>query len=130
MPPPSDSGLTAATRLRRPYSTSGRPPVLDIIDDAFVKERLADDLDIPGIARLEAAVAPLLDDGELDSDAIVISASGNSSAAAQSASERRRREDEGWNDLGLDLLMPQQRLATSTNHNNNTNNNQQSSTSS
>jgi len=101
MPQPSDSDYAAVTRHRRPFSTAGRPPNLDAVDDSWARDRLEDDnLEI---SRHEAAVAPLMEEGELDADAIVVSPTGNSSAAASSASERRRRE-EGWNDLGLDQL--------------------------
>jgi Apc13p protein len=101
MPQASDSNFSAVTRHRRPYSTAGRPPVIDLIDDDWAADRLGDD-DVE-IQRHEAAVAPLLEEGELDADAIVVSPSGNSSAVTNSASERRRRE-EGWTDLGLDQL--------------------------
>ena len=82
------------TRIRRPV-------MLDIIDDAWAADRLSDDE--VEIARHEAIIAPLMEDGELDSDAIVISPTGNSASAANNAAERRRRE-EGWNDLGLDQI--------------------------
>jgi hypothetical protein len=97
----SDSSYVAATRHRRPYSTSGRPPVLEIVDDAWASDKLSDDE--VEVARHEAAVAPLLEEGELDADAIVVSPTGNSASAANNAAERRRRE-EGWTDLGLDQL--------------------------
>lgn len=100
--PPSDSNYAAVTRHRRPFSTAGRPPVLEIFDDEWAKDTLEqDDL---ALSAHEAAVAPLLEEGELDADAIVVSPTGNSSAAANTASERRRRE-EGWNDLGLEQLL-------------------------
>jgi hypothetical protein len=99
MPQHSDSNYAAVTRHRRPFSTAGRPPALDIVDDEWAADTLEDDT--LEVAQYEAAVAPLLEEGELDADAIVVSPSGNSSAAANNASERRRRE-EGWNDLGLD----------------------------
>ena len=101
MPQPSDSNYAAVSRHRRPFSTAGRPSCLDIIDDEWACEKLPDD-DIQ-VSRHEAAVAPLLEEGELDADAIVVSPTGNSSIAANNASERRRRE-EGWTDLGLDQL--------------------------
>lgn len=97
----SDSNYVATTRHRRPYSTSGRPPVLEIVDDAWAADKLSDDE--VDVARHEAAVAPLLEEGELDADAIVVSPTGNSASAANNAAERRRRE-EGWTDLGLDQL--------------------------
>ena len=75
--------------------------MLDIIDDDWAADKLSDDE--VDIARHEATVAPLMEDGELDSDAIVVSPTGNSASAANNAAERRRRE-EGWNDLGLDQI--------------------------
>lgn len=102
MPRGSDSSYVAVTRHRRPFSTAGRPPALELVDDEWAEDTLADDT--VEIADYEAAVAPLLEEGELDADAIVVSPTGNSSAAANSASDRRRRE-EGWNDLGLDQLL-------------------------
>lgn len=65
----------------------------------MLSDRLEDD-DIP-VARHEAVVAPLLEEGEFDADAIVVSPAGNSSIAANNAKERSRRE-ERWGDLGLD----------------------------
>lgn len=82
------------TRIRRPV-------LLDIVDDSWAADKLSDDE--VEIARHEAAVAPLLEEGDLDSDAIVVSPTGNSASAANNAAERRRRE-EGWNDLGLDQI--------------------------
>ena len=117
MPQPSDSNYVAVTRHRRPFArpAAGRPNILlvddsDKFDDdphfwtavgasAWEIDRLEDD-DIP-ISRHEAIVAPLLEEGELDADAIVVSPTGNSSVAANNATERRRRE-EGWSDLALD----------------------------
>jgi hypothetical protein len=101
MPQHSDSSFSAITRHRTPYSTAGRPPSIDIVDDEWATDKLPDD-DVD-VSRHEAAVAPLMEEGELDADAIVVSPSGNSSAAAKNAAERRRRA-EGWNDLGLDEL--------------------------
>ena len=74
---------------------------MDIVDDDWACDVLDDDN--VQVSQHEAAVAPLLEEGELDADAIVVSPTGNSSAAANNASERRRRE-EGWNDLGFDQL--------------------------
>ena len=101
MPEASDSNYAAVTRHRRPFSssTAGRPPALEIVDDAWATDKLSDDE--VEVGRHEAAVAPLLEEGELDADAIV-SPAGNSSAAVNS-SERRRRE-EGWSDLALEQL--------------------------
>lgn len=88
-------------RYRRPFSTAGRPCNIDVVDDEWASDKLVDDnLEI---SRHEAAVAPLMEEGELDADAIVVSPTGNSSSAASNASERRRRE-EGWNDLALDQI--------------------------
>jgi len=102
MPRASDSNYAAVTRHRRPYSTAGRPPCLEIVDDAWASDKL--EKDGVEVSQFEAAVAPLLEEGELDADAIVVSPTGNSSAVASSASERQRRE-EGWNDLALDQLI-------------------------
>lgn len=99
MPEASDSNYAAVARHRRPMSTSGRPPVLELVDDDWAADKLSDDE--VEVGRHEAAVAPLLEEGELDADAIV-SPAGNSSSAV-SSSEQRRRE-QGWNDLGLDQL--------------------------
>jgi hypothetical protein len=66
------------------------------VNDEWAADKLDDD-NIQ-VSQHEAVVAPLLEEGELDADAIVVSPTGNSSAAANNASERRRRE-EGWNDL-------------------------------
>mmetsp|Transcript_22590 Transcript_22590/g.62821 ORF Transcript_22590/g.62821 Transcript_22590/m.62821 type:complete len:133 (-) Transcript_22590:2154-2552(-) len=98
----SDSNYAAVTRFRRPYSTAA-PVYLD--DPRWRSQKLEDD-DID-VQRLESVVAPLLEEGELDADAIVVTPAGNSSAAATSAAERRRRE-ERWNDIGLDQLLLQQ----------------------
>ncbi|CAB9517346.1 expressed unknown protein [Seminavis robusta] len=99
MPEASDSNYAAATRLRRPFSTAGRPPALEVVDDEWAADKLSDDE--VEVGRHEAAVAPLLEEGELDADAIV-SPAGNSSSAV-TAAERRRRE-EGWSDLSLESL--------------------------
>jgi len=88
-----------ARHTRRPLSKS--KAVLDIVDDAWAADKLSDDE--VETSRPEAAVAPLLEEGELDADAIVVSPTGNSASAANNAAERRRRE-EGWNDLGLDQI--------------------------
>jgi hypothetical protein len=85
--PYSDSNYAAVTRHRRPFSTAsasiaGRPPVLEIVDDDWAADRLSDDE--VEVGRHEAAVAPLLEEGELDVDAIVVSPTGNSASAANS----------------------------------------------
>jgi len=91
----SDSSYVSQTRHRRPYSTAGRPPFLDVIDDVWASETLSDDeIDV---AQQEAVIAPLLEEGELDIDAIVVS-------VGSSAVERRRREEGRWNDLALDYF--------------------------
>ena len=77
---PSDSNYAAVTRHQRPFSTSGRPPVLEIVDDDWATDKLSDDE--VEVERHEAAVAPLLEEGELDADAIVVSPTGNSASAA------------------------------------------------
>ncbi|KAL3793677.1 hypothetical protein HJC23_010249 [Cyclotella cryptica] len=96
----SDSSSVTISKLRRPYPGTGRPSNLDIIDDAWVADKLSDD-EIE-VERSEAAIAPLLEDeGELD-DAVVTTA--NSGSAASGALERRRKVEGRWNDLGLDLF--------------------------
>ena len=82
---PSDSNYAAVTRHRRPLSTAGRPHVLDIVDDEWAADKLSDDE--VEVGRHEAAVAPLLEEGELDADAIVVSPTGNSASAANSGKE-------------------------------------------
>jgi hypothetical protein len=77
---PSDSNYAAVTRHLRPFSQAGRPPVLEIVDDDWAADTLSDD-EIE-VGRHEAAVAPLLEEGELDADAIVVSPTGNSASAA------------------------------------------------
>ena len=95
----SDSNYAAATRHRRPQSISGRLPALDIVDDVWAADKLSDDeIDVE---RHDAAIAPLLDEGDLDVDAVVVS-TGQSGSVANGAAERRRREEGRWNDLGLD----------------------------
>src|SRR5687767_13568075 len=79
---PSDSNYAAVTRHRRPFSKSARPPVLEIVDDDWAADKLSDDE--VEVGRHEAAVAPLLEEGELDADAIVVSPTGNSASAANS----------------------------------------------
>lgn len=97
---PSDSNYSSVARYtRQPLSKVARP--ICGVDESWASDQLSDDE--VEIARHEAAVAPLLEEGELDADAIVVSPTGNSSSAANTAAERRRRE-EGWNDLGLDQI--------------------------
>eukprot|EP01083_Nonionella_stella_P160631 525327_1 len=91
----SDSNYIAATRHRKPNSTSGRPPCLKIVDDEWAADRLSDDE--VDCHQHEAAIQPLL--GDIDVDAIVVSTGHTDSA--QNDSDRRKREDR-WNDLGLD----------------------------
>ena len=55
---------------------------MDIVDEGWAKETLSDDE--VDVAEHEAAVAPLMEEGELDSDAIVVSPTGNSSSTANS----------------------------------------------
>jgi len=95
----SDSSYAAATRHRKPYSTAGRPPTLEVIDDEWAADTLSDDE--VEVERHEEAIAPLLDEGELDVDAVVVS-TGHSGTSANGAAERRRREEGRWNDLGLE----------------------------
>ena len=89
---PSDSNYSSVTRYtRRPFTTSSSssagssssstvPVALHIVDEAWAADTLSDDE--VEIARHEAAVAPLLEEGELDADAIVVSPTGNSASAA------------------------------------------------
>ena len=67
-----------------------------MIDDAWASATLSDD-DID-VDQQITIIAPILDEGELDVDAIVVS---NRQSAA---TERRRREEGRWNDLGLDYF--------------------------
>ena len=97
----SDSSFAAQTRHRRPLTTAGRPPVLDVVDDNWASETLSDD-DID-VKQLESSIAPLLEEGELDADAVVVSSS-QSGSGVNSAAERRRREEGRWNDLALDYF--------------------------
>ena len=83
---PSDSNYAAVTRHRRPLAKAGRPPVLEIVDDDWAADKLSDDE--VEVSRHEAAVAPLLEEGELDADAIVVSPTGNSSSAANNGKFR------------------------------------------
>lgn len=101
MPEASDSNYAAVTRYRKPMSTAARPSVLEIVDDDWARDKLSDDE--VEVGRHEAAVAPLLEEGELDADAIVVSPTTGNSSSATNPSERRRRE-EGWTELGLDQL--------------------------
>ena len=103
----SDSSYTARIRHRGRtlQSTAGRPPSLDIIDDAWAAATLSDDeIDVE---RQEVAVASLLLDEEgnlMDSDAACafLSTAPHSGSAADAAAERRRKEEGRWNDLALD----------------------------
>mmetsp|Transcript_21344 Transcript_21344/g.32894 ORF Transcript_21344/g.32894 Transcript_21344/m.32894 type:complete len:142 (-) Transcript_21344:169-594(-) len=115
----SDSSYAAATRHRRPFSKSGRPPVLELIDDDWAADKLSDDEVDAG--RHEAAIAGVLEeDGELDPEAVVVSSTGNSASnALMTDGGRRRREMEGWNDLGLDQFDTP--ATTTTGHNSSTN---------
>eukprot|EP00566_Odontella_aurita_P025022 CAMPEP_0113551914 /NCGR_PEP_ID=MMETSP0015_2-20120614/14776_1 /TAXON_ID=2838 /ORGANISM="Odontella" /LENGTH=109 /DNA_ID=CAMNT_0000452833 /DNA_START=281 /DNA_END=610 /DNA_ORIENTATION=- /assembly_acc=CAM_ASM_000160 len=82
-----------STTKKRHNCTGGRPTALDIVDDAWAADTLSDDeIDVN---------EPLLDEGELDVDAVVVS-TGHSGSAANGAAERRKREEGRWNDLGLD----------------------------
>ena len=99
----SDSNYIAVTRWRRPYSTT---PPFWLDDDAWRTTPVlpVESDDLVDVQKYESAVAPLLEEGELDADAIVVTPSGNSSAAANHAVERRRRE-ERWTDIGLEQLL-------------------------
>ena len=76
----SDSNYAAVTRHRRPMSTAARPFVLELVDDEWAADTLSDDE--VDVARQELMVAPLLEDGDLEADAIVVSPAGNSGSAA------------------------------------------------
>jgi hypothetical protein len=93
----SDSSYIAVTNHRKPFDTSGRPPVLELIDDDWAADVLEEE-DLP----TKAYEVPLLEDGDLDGEQAVVT-TGTSSSAVTNLEERRRR-DEGWNDLGLDQL--------------------------
>lgn len=117
----SDSSYIAVTRWRRPYAS----PVWLDDDEWRTTPTLSNEVDDLDVQKYESAVAPLLEEGELDADAIVVTPSGNSSAAANHAVERRRRE-ERWTDIGLEQLLQQQAsiaAAATTTQNNTRNNN-------
>lgn len=95
----SDSSYSAATRHRQPYSKVGRPPTLDIVDDDWAADTLSDDG--VNVDAFETAISTLLDEGDLDVDAVVVSA-GHSGPTSSGAAERRKREAGRWNDMGLD----------------------------
>lgn len=121
MPSASDSNYIAVTRWRRPFSTT--PPVWLDDDEWRTEPTMPNDEDeLVDVQKYESAVAPLLEEGELDADAIVVTPSGNSSAAANHAVERRRRE-ERWTDIGLELLLQQQATVSAVGSNRNTRNN-------
>ena len=78
---PSDSNYSSVARYtRQPLSKAARPVALHVVDEAWAADKLSDDE--VEIARHEAAVAPLLEEGELDASAIVVSPTGNSASAA------------------------------------------------
>jgi hypothetical protein len=56
------------------------------VDNNWAADTLSDD-EIE-TSRPEAAVAPLLEEGELDADAIVVSPTGNSASAANNGTTR------------------------------------------
>mmetsp|Transcript_30826 Transcript_30826/g.45597 ORF Transcript_30826/g.45597 Transcript_30826/m.45597 type:complete len:116 (-) Transcript_30826:233-580(-) len=93
----SDSSYIAVTNHRRPFDISGRPPVLELIDDEWAADVLEEE-DLP----TKAYEIPLFEDDDLDGEPAVV-ATGTSSSAVTNLEDRRRR-DEGWNDLGLDQL--------------------------
>ena len=97
----SDSNYVAVTQHRRPFSTTGRPPVLELVDDAWAADTLSDDEIETG--RQEFALQSLLEDDDFDSENIV-STTANSATAANNARERRRKEQQ-WSDLGLDQFL-------------------------
>ena len=78
---PSDSNYSSVARYtRQPLSKAARPVALHVVDESWAADKLSDDE--VEITRHEAAVAPLLEEGELDADAIVVSSTGNSASAA------------------------------------------------
>ncbi len=78
----SDSNYAAVTRHRRPLNAkSGRPPVLELVDDDWAADKLSDDE--VDVGRHEADAGGF-EEGELDADAIVVSPAGNSASAANS----------------------------------------------
>jgi hypothetical protein len=103
MPRYSDSNYAAVTRKRRYRNQVPTVVASDFESDWDWDGDVLEPDDVE-VSQHEAAVAPLLEEGELDSDAIVVSPTGNSSSAATVASERRRRE-EGWNDLALEQFV-------------------------
>jgi hypothetical protein len=77
---PSDSNYSSLARYtRQPLSKAVRP-VAHVVDESWASDKLSDDE--VEIARHEATVAPMLEEGELDADAIVVSPTGNSASAA------------------------------------------------
>ena len=79
----SDSNYAAVTRHRRQLNpTTGRPPVLELVDDDWAADKLSDDE--VEVGRHEADAGGF-EDGELDADAIVVSPAGNSASAANSS---------------------------------------------
>jgi hypothetical protein len=77
----SDSNYGAVSRFtRQPFSKAASHVTLDMVDDDWAADTLSDDE--VETSRPEAVVAPLLEEGELDSDAIVVSPTGNSALAA------------------------------------------------
>lgn len=119
----SDSSYAARIRHRGRslQSTAGRPPSLDIIDDAWAAATLSDD-DID-VERHEVAVASMLLDEEddlLDSDAAcAFAAAPHSGSTADVAAERRRKEEGRWNDLGLDQFFADASAANNSSNNSN-----------
>ena len=74
----SDSNYSVVKRHQ--MKASVRPVVLDKVDDKWASDKLSDDE--VEVTVHEAAVAPLLEEGELDADAIVVSPTGNSASLA------------------------------------------------
>mmetsp|Transcript_26223 Transcript_26223/g.49626 ORF Transcript_26223/g.49626 Transcript_26223/m.49626 type:complete len:131 (-) Transcript_26223:34-426(-) len=122
----SDSNFIAVTRWRQPYSST--PPVWLDDEEWRTTPTLSNEDDDLDVQKYESAVAPLLEEGELDADAIVVTPSGNSSAAANHAVERRRRE-ERWTDIGLEQLLQHQASITTAATQGGRNNNNSTATS-
>jgi hypothetical protein len=69
------------------------------VDDDWAADTLSDDG--VNVDAFETAISTLLDEGDLDVDAVVVSA-GHSGPTSSGAAERRKREAGRWNDMGLD----------------------------
>ena len=93
----SDSSYIAVTRHRKPFTTSGRPQVLELVDDEWAGDVLEEE-ELP----TKQYEIPLMDEDDVDGEPSVVT-TGTSSSSITNAQERRRRE-ERWNDLALDQM--------------------------